>query len=97
MYGLIIENVLGYLRSHFHAKRYEEIVRLSKLPFDGAPDIERVYPEGIVAKLGKKAVQVLQVRLWDTLDLSIGQSIHDEKCRSARRRSSRASACTSSP
>ncbi len=62
MYGLIIENVLGYLRSHFHPMRFDEIVRLSKLPFeDGKPDIEKVYPDGIIPKIGKKASQVLQV------------------------------------
>lgn len=61
MYGLIIENVLGYLRSHFHPMRYQEIHRLSKLPFEDKPDIEKVYSDGIIPKIGKKASQVLQI------------------------------------
>lgn len=39
MYGLIIENVLGYLRSHFHPKRYEEVKKVAKFPYDEASHI----------------------------------------------------------
>jgi len=55
MYGLIVENVLGYLRAHFHPKRYEEIKAAAKLPFEDPVDILKVYPEGIIPRIGKKA------------------------------------------
>ena len=61
MYGLLIENVLGYIRAHYHPKRYEEVVEMSKLPFSGPVDIAGQYHEGIVSRVAKKACLVLQV------------------------------------
>jgi F420-0:gamma-glutamyl ligase-like protein len=87
MYGLIIENVLGYLRSHFHPKRYQEIKTLAKFPFEevhkithvififrlipyfrSKVDIDKLYPEGHIAKLVKKASQVLQITEQEILE-----------------------------
>ena len=62
MYGVIVENMLGYLRSHYHPHRYEEIKVSAKLPFDDPIDLFRVYPEGAIQKIGKKASLHLQVR-----------------------------------
>ena len=42
MYGLIVENVLGYIRTHYHPKRYEEIIESVKLPKLKDLDISKV-------------------------------------------------------
>ncbi len=82
MYGLIVENLLGYLRTHFHPHRYDEILNSSKLPFNDPPDLfqvrsnqetqnvdttfnllifQKVYPEGVIPRVGKKARYVNSV------------------------------------
>ncbi len=61
MYGLIVENVLGYLRTHYHPHRYEEIKASAKLNFDDPIDLFKVYPEGVIPRIGKKASMHLQV------------------------------------
>jgi len=65
MYGLIIENVLGYLRAHYHPKRLEEIKASAKLPFQEPVDILKVYPEGVIPRIGKKASLHLQVWFYN--------------------------------
>ena len=41
MYGLLLENLLSYLRTHYHPKSYDEILEAAKIPFKEA-DINKV-------------------------------------------------------
>ncbi|XP_059085303.1 soluble guanylate cyclase 88E-like [Tigriopus californicus] len=67
MYGLIIENVLGYLRANFHPKMVEDIILSAKLPFERA-EIDKVYPEGYIPKIGKKASLLLSTPEQDIFE-----------------------------
>lgn len=67
MYGLIIENVLGYLRANFHPKMVEDIIQAAKLPFERA-EIDKVYPEGYIPKIGKKASLLLSTPEQDIFE-----------------------------
>ena len=58
MYGLVLENILGYLRVSFNTKSNQQIIAATKLPFATAV-VGQTYPEGMASKLGKKACAVL--------------------------------------
>ena len=61
MYGLLIDNVLRYLRAKYHPKVVNDIIKESKIPFEEA-EISSTYPESYLPKISKKASLFLQVR-----------------------------------
>jgi guanylate cyclase len=60
MYGLIVENVLRFLRSTAHPKVFDDIRRSAQLPLEDV-DILANYPENLVGKIVKKASMILQM------------------------------------
>ena len=67
MYGLLIDNVLRYLRAKYHPKVVNDIIKESKIPFEEA-DISSTYPESYLPKISKKASLFLQVREQDLFE-----------------------------
>uniref|UniRef100_A0A6A7FMP9 guanylate cyclase n=3 Tax=Hirondellea gigas TaxID=1518452 RepID=A0A6A7FMP9_9CRUS len=60
MYGLILENLVEYIKFHYGEDKWEEIRHLAKVDMPSF-STHHVYSETLVPRLGKKAAQVLNV------------------------------------
>ena len=57
MYGLILENLSEYIRSTYGDDRWEEIRRQAAVE-QPSFSVHQVYPENLIPRLAKKAIQV---------------------------------------
>lgn len=57
MYGLIIENMSEYIKQTYGEDKWEEIRRAAAVD-QPSFSTHQVYPEGLLPRLSKKAVQV---------------------------------------
>lgn len=57
MYGLLIENLSEYIKHTYGEDKWEEIRRAATVD-QPSFSTHQVYPEGLLPKLAKKAVQV---------------------------------------
>lgn len=60
MYGLILENLSEYIRQVYGEDRWEEIRRLAAVD-QPSFSVHQVYPENLIPRLAKKAIQVLGI------------------------------------
>ncbi|XP_056638984.1 soluble guanylate cyclase 88E [Diorhabda sublineata] len=60
MYGLLIENMSEYIKQTYGEDKWEEIRRAAAVD-QPSFSTHQVYPEGLLSRLTKKAVQILQV------------------------------------
>ncbi|XP_030763662.1 soluble guanylate cyclase 88E [Sitophilus oryzae] len=60
MYGLIIENMSEYIKQTYGEDKWEEIRRAAGVE-QPSFSTHQVYPEGLIPRLSKKAVQILQI------------------------------------
>ncbi|XP_014485315.1 PREDICTED: soluble guanylate cyclase 88E isoform X2 [Dinoponera quadriceps] len=60
MYGLILENLAEYIRQVYGEDRWEEIRRQASVD-QPSFSVHQVYPENLIPRLAKKAIQVLGV------------------------------------
>lgn len=60
MYGLILENMSEYIRQVYGEDRWEEIRRQASVE-QPSFSVHQVYPENLIPRLAKKAIQVLGV------------------------------------
>ncbi|XP_076762844.1 guanylyl cyclase at 88E isoform X1 [Xylocopa sonorina] len=60
MYGLILENMSEYIRQMYGEDRWEEIRRQASVD-QPSFSVHQVYPENLIPRLAKKAIQVLGV------------------------------------
>ncbi|XP_018579643.1 soluble guanylate cyclase 88E [Anoplophora glabripennis] len=60
MYGLIIENMSEYIKQTYGEDKWEEIRRAAAVD-QPSFSTHQVYPEGLLPRLSKKAVQILKV------------------------------------
>ncbi|CAG9840183.1 unnamed protein product [Diabrotica balteata] len=60
MYGLLIENMSEYIKQTYGEDKWEEIRRAAAVD-QPSFSTHQVYPEGLLPRLSKKAVQILQV------------------------------------
>lgn len=58
MYGLILENLSEYIRQVYGEDRWEEIRRLAAVD-QPSFSVHQVYPENLIPRLAKKAIQVI--------------------------------------
>ena len=57
MYGLILENMSEYIRQVYGEDRWEEIRRQASVD-QPSFSVHQVYPENLIPRLAKKAIQV---------------------------------------
>lgn len=57
MYGLILENLAEYIRQVYGEDRWEEIRRQASVD-QPSFSVHQVYPENLIPRLAKKAIQV---------------------------------------
>ncbi|KAF7287212.1 hypothetical protein GWI33_002033 [Rhynchophorus ferrugineus] len=67
MYGLIIENMSEYIKQTYGEEKWEEIRRAAGVD-QPSFSTHQVYPEGLIPRLSKKAVQILKVSERDFFD-----------------------------
>ncbi|OAD55536.1 Soluble guanylate cyclase 88E [Eufriesea mexicana] len=60
MYGLILENMSEYIRQVYGEDRWEEIRRQASVD-QPSFSVHQVYPENLIPRLAKKAIQVLGI------------------------------------
>lgn len=60
MYGLLLENLAEYIKQVYGEERWEEIRRLAAVE-QPSFSVHQVYPETLIPRLAKKAIQVLGV------------------------------------
>ncbi|XP_066252890.1 soluble guanylate cyclase 88E [Euwallacea similis] len=60
MYGLLIENMSEYIKATYGEDKWEEIRRAAGVD-QPSFSTHQVYPEGLIPRLSKKAVQILKV------------------------------------
>ncbi|XP_053979004.1 soluble guanylate cyclase 88E isoform X2 [Hylaeus volcanicus] len=60
MYGLILENLSEYIRQVYGEDRWEEIRRQASVD-QPSFSVHQVYPENLIPRLAKKAIQVLGI------------------------------------
>ncbi|KAJ3631454.1 hypothetical protein MTP99_012583 [Tenebrio molitor] len=60
MYGLILENMSEYIKQTYGEEKWEEIRRAAAVD-QPSFSTHQVYPEGLIPRLSKKAVQILKV------------------------------------
>jgi guanylate cyclase, other len=65
MYGLILENLSEFIKFVYGEEKWEEIRRLSNVE-QPSFSVHQVYPETIVPKLAKKAIQVKKMKEENT-------------------------------
>lgn len=61
MYGLILENLAEYIRQVYGEDRWEEIRRQACVD-QPSFSVHQVYPENLIPRLAKKAIQVVLLR-----------------------------------
>ena len=57
MYGLLLENMAEYIKQVYGEDRWEEIRRLASVD-QPSFSVHQVYPENLIPRLAKKAIQV---------------------------------------
>lgn len=57
MYGLILENLAEYIRQVYGEEKWEEIRRQAAVD-QPSFSVHQVYPENLIPRLAKKAIQV---------------------------------------
>jgi len=62
MYGLILENLAEYIRQVYGVDRWEEIRRQASVD-QPSFSVHQVYPENLIPRLAKKAIQVCLRRI----------------------------------
>lgn len=62
MYGLILENLAEYIRQVYGEDRWEEIRRQASVD-QPSFSVHQVYPENLIPRLAKKAIQVCLRRI----------------------------------
>ncbi|XP_066597958.1 soluble guanylate cyclase 88E isoform X2 [Prorops nasuta] len=67
MYGLILENMSEFIRQVYGEDRWEEIRRQASVE-QPSFSVHQVYPENLIPRLAKKAIQVLGVTERDFFD-----------------------------
>ncbi|XP_011301082.1 soluble guanylate cyclase 88E [Fopius arisanus] len=67
MYGLILENLAEYIRQVYGEEKWEEIRRQAAVD-QPSFSVHQVYPENLIPRLAKKAIQVLGVSEKDFFD-----------------------------
>ncbi|CAG9857899.1 unnamed protein product [Phyllotreta striolata] len=67
MYGLLIENMSEYIKHTYGEAKWEEIRRASAVD-QPSFSTHQVYPEGLLPRLSKKAVQILKVSEQEFFD-----------------------------
>ncbi|KAJ9601076.1 hypothetical protein L9F63_000811 [Diploptera punctata] len=67
MYGLLLENMAEYIKQVYGEDRWEEIRRLAAVD-QPSFSVHQVYPENLIPRLAKKAIQVLGVTERDFFD-----------------------------
>jgi hypothetical protein len=69
MYGLILENMSEYIRQMYGEDRWEEIRRQAAVD-QPSFSVHQVYPENLIPRLAKKAIQVpmIMVSLYPAQD-----------------------------
>ncbi|XP_067000189.2 soluble guanylate cyclase 88E [Anabrus simplex] len=67
MYGLLLENMSDYIKQVYGEERWEEIRRLANVD-QPSFSVHQVYPENLIPRLAKKAIQVLGVSERDFFD-----------------------------
>ncbi|XP_046395212.1 soluble guanylate cyclase 88E-like [Ischnura elegans] len=60
MYGLLLENLSEFIKAAYGEDAWEEIRRLASVD-QPSFSIHQVYPEGLIPKLAKKAIEVLGI------------------------------------
>lgn len=60
MYGLILENMSEYIRQVYGEDRWEEIRRQASVE-QPSFSVHQVYPENLIPRLAKKAIQVSMI------------------------------------
>lgn len=68
MYGLILENLAEYIRQVYGEDRWEEIRRQASVD-QPSFSVHQVYPENLIPRLAKKAIQVRLRRIIFTVSL----------------------------
>lgn len=68
MYGLILENLAEYIRQVYGEDRWEEIRRQASVD-QPSFSVHQVYPENLIPRLAKKAIQVRLRRIFFTVSL----------------------------
>ena len=61
MYGLLLMNMKDYIVAKFSQKKWDDIKTAMKLESDEFKPFE-IYPEGQIVKMGKKSMQVLEMK-----------------------------------
>ena len=61
MYGLLLMNMKDYIVHKFSQKKWDDIKAAMKLESDDFKPFE-IYPEGQIVKMGKKSMQVLDLK-----------------------------------
>lgn len=78
MYGLILENLAEYIRQVYGEDRWEEIRRQASVD-QPSFSVHQVYPENLIPRLAKKAIQVwfaiisLTIIFWCISYLGVGK------------------------
>ncbi|XP_063989104.1 soluble guanylate cyclase 88E [Diachasmimorpha longicaudata] len=67
MYGLILENLAEYIRQVYGEEKWEEIRRQAAVD-QPSFSVHQVYPENLIPRLAKKAIQVLGISEKDFFD-----------------------------
>ncbi|XP_075234102.1 soluble guanylate cyclase 88E-like [Lycorma delicatula] len=60
MYGLILENMCDYIKQVYGEERWEEIRRQAQVD-QPSFSVHQVYPENLIPRLAKKAIQILGI------------------------------------
>jgi hypothetical protein len=70
MYGLLLENMAEYIKQVYGEDRWEEIRRQAAVE-QPSFSVHQVYPENLIPRLAKKAIQVSSYTLPSCLDVII--------------------------
>lgn len=70
MYGLLLENMAEYIKQVYGEDRWEEIRRQAAVE-QPSFSVHQVYPENLIPRLAKKAIQVSSYTLSSCLDVII--------------------------
>ena len=68
MYGLLLENMAEYIKQVYGEERWEEIRRLAAVE-QPSFSVHQVYPENLIPRLAKKAIQVSSFTITSSLTL----------------------------
>jgi Heme NO binding. len=69
MYGLVLENMAEYIKQVYGEERWEEIRRLASVD-QPSFSVHQVYPENLIPRLAKKAIQVRSFALNSSFSIT---------------------------